>query len=160
MLGCHTTMPQTVSACVCALCVYVQNTHAHRHNTCIRICTPAYTYIHTISTHTQGAVPLVSAIPKHVDTTQKTYMHIDIIHTYTYVLPHIHIYIHTENTHIQGAVPLVSAIPKHVTLHKTRLCREWVQTGTCQFQSACSFAHGRGELQRPQVRFLCMHICM
>ncbi|EKX41160.1 hypothetical protein GUITHDRAFT_42616, partial [Guillardia theta CCMP2712] len=33
--------------------------------------------------------------------------------------------------------------------HKTRLCREFMQKGTCQFERICSFAHGRDELRSP-----------
>eukprot|EP00290_Baffinella_frigidus_P004651 CAMPEP_0180176242 /NCGR_PEP_ID=MMETSP0986-20121125/37176_1 /TAXON_ID=697907 /ORGANISM="non described non described, Strain CCMP2293" /LENGTH=86 /DNA_ID=CAMNT_0022128827 /DNA_START=9 /DNA_END=265 /DNA_ORIENTATION=- len=29
------------------------------------------------------------------------------------------------------------------------MCRDWAQTGVCQFQGQCSFAHGRHELRNP-----------
>ena len=40
-------------------------------------------------------------------------------------------------------------IPKHLLLHKTRLCREFMQKGSCQFERICSFAHGKDELRSP-----------
>ena len=42
------------------------------------------------------------------------------------------------------------AIPRHMLLHKTRLCRDFMQTGKCQFLDLCSFAHGRHELRSAQ----------
>ena len=44
------------------------------------------------------------------------------------------------------------AIPRYLLLHKTRLCRDFMQTGKCQFVGLCSFAHGRHELRSAQVR--------
>lgn len=32
---------------------------------------------------------------------------------------------------------------------KTRLCKNWVQTGSCQFEDRCNFAHGEEELRTP-----------
>eukprot|EP00960_Hanusia_phi_P018388 542250-Hanusia_phi.AAC.1 len=43
----------------------------------------------------------------------------------------------------------ILTIPKHLLLHKTRLCREFMQKGSCQFEKICSFAHGRDELRSP-----------
>lgn len=34
------------------------------------------------------------------------------------------------------------------TKFKTEMCKNWMDTGFCEFQSACSFAHGNHELQK------------
>ena len=52
----------------------------------------------------------------------------------------------TSPTSTSASVP----IPRHMLLHKTRLCRDFMQTGKCQFLGLCSFAHGRHELRSAQ----------
>ena len=44
-------------------------------------------------------------------------------------------------------VPCLSAPSRGNSAFKTRLCKNWEQTGTCQYADRCTFAHGEMELR-------------